>query len=57
LVLPIIGYALSSKIRDKGKIVSAWKQGSRGEREGVGRLRERAGEGRRNDPNIVCTYE
>jgi hypothetical protein len=38
------------QIRHKGKIVSAWKRGGRGERERVG------GRGR-NDPNIVCTYE
>jgi hypothetical protein len=34
------------------RTVSAWKRGSRGERE-----RRRQGVGRRNDPNIVCTYE
>jgi hypothetical protein len=41
------------KIRDKGKIVSAWYRGGRGQREGKGGR----GEGGRNDPNIVCTYE
>jgi hypothetical protein len=43
LVLPIIAYTLFNKIRDKGKIVYARKQGCRGRR--------------RNGPNIVCTYE
>jgi hypothetical protein len=38
------------KIRDKGKIVSAGYQGGGG-------VREKVGEGGRNDPNIVCTYE
>jgi hypothetical protein len=47
---------LSNKIREKGKIVSAWKQGGRG-REGVGQQGRGWGEEGRNDPNIVCTYE
>jgi hypothetical protein len=59
------GMALSSctedgvvKIRDKGKIVSARYQGGGGEKEGAGRgVRVGVGEGGRNDPNIVCTYE
>jgi hypothetical protein len=43
------------KIRDKGKLVSAWQRGGR---EGEGKGGERnGGEGRRNGPNIVCTYE
>jgi hypothetical protein len=29
-------YSLFNKIRDKGKTVSAWKQGGRGKREGAG---------------------
>jgi hypothetical protein len=37
-------YSLFNKIRDKGRTVSAWKQGGRGI-------------GGRNDTNIVCTYE
>jgi hypothetical protein len=40
-------YSLFNKIRDKGRTVSAWKRGGKGEREERGR----------NDPNIVCTYE
>jgi hypothetical protein len=44
LVLPIIAYTLSStKLEIKSKIVSAWKPRGRGEREGVGRLREGVG--------------
>jgi hypothetical protein len=39
-------YSLFNKIRDKGKIVSACTEGGGGQ-----------GEGERNDPNIVCTYE
>jgi hypothetical protein len=42
--------------RDKGKIVSAGYRRGGGEKEGKG-LREGVGEGGRNDPNIVCTYE
>jgi hypothetical protein len=52
LVLLIIAYTLSStKLRDKGKIVSAWYRGVR-----VGKGGSGGGEGR-NDPNIVCIYE
>jgi hypothetical protein len=44
-------YSLINKIRDKGRIVSAWKQGSKGwEREGVE-------DGGRSGPSIACTYE
>jgi hypothetical protein len=35
LVLLITVYTLFNQIRDKGKIVSAWKQEGEGEREGV----------------------
>jgi hypothetical protein len=56
LVLLISVYTLFNKIRDKGKTVSAWKRGGRGK--GWGRReREGTGEGGRNDPIIVCTYE
>jgi hypothetical protein len=43
-------YSFFNKIRDKGKIVSAWQRGGWGVRGGIG-------EGGRNDQNIVCTYE
>jgi hypothetical protein len=43
LVLPIIAYTLFNKSRDKGKIVSAWKRGSKGEDGGGGIVK---GEGR-----------
>jgi hypothetical protein len=33
-------YSLFNKIRDTGKIVSAWKRGGRGESEGSGGKRE-----------------
>jgi hypothetical protein len=47
-----------SKIRNKGKIVSAGYQGVGGEREGEEWVvREEVGAGGRNDPSIVCTYE
>jgi hypothetical protein len=36
-------YSFFNKIRDKGRTVSAWKQGGGGEREGKGR--KRRGEG------------
>jgi hypothetical protein len=48
-------YSLFNKIRDKGKTVSAWKQGGRGGGKGEKRGGREVGE--RNDPNIVCTYE
>jgi hypothetical protein len=51
LVLPIIAYTLSStklEIRAKEFLLGTERVG--GEREG-------GGEGGRNDPNIVCTYE
>jgi hypothetical protein len=44
-------YSLFTKIRDKGKIVSAWWGGGAEGGKGGG-----GGKGR-NDPNIVCTYE
>jgi hypothetical protein len=47
-------YFLFNKIRDEGKIVSAWEW--EGEEKG-GRKGRGQGEGERNDPNIVCTYE
>jgi hypothetical protein len=37
-------------------MVSAGYRGGVGRRRGQG-VRERVGEGARNDPNIVCTYE
>jgi hypothetical protein len=43
-------YSFFNKIRDKGRIVSAWKREGREER-------ERVGVEEKNDPNIVCTYE
>jgi hypothetical protein len=43
-------YSLFSIIRDRGRTVSAWKEGGRGERRG----REVRG---RNGPNNVWTYE
>jgi hypothetical protein len=49
--------SLFNKIRDKGKTVSAWKGGSRGEREREGEEKGGGREGGRNDPNIACTYE
>jgi hypothetical protein len=52
LVLPIIAYTLSNKIRNKGKYFLPGSEGV-GE-QGRGRGRE---EGGINDPNIVCTYE
>jgi hypothetical protein len=48
-------YSLFNKIREKGRTVSAWKWGGR-EGEGGG-WREGAGDGGRNDPNIICTYK
>jgi hypothetical protein len=51
-------YSLYNKIRKKGKIVSAGYLGSGGEREGAEWVvREGVGEGERNDPSLVCTYE
>jgi hypothetical protein len=48
---------LFNKIRDKGRIVSAWKRGGLGGEEKSGEVKKRVGVGGRNDPNIVCTYE
>jgi hypothetical protein len=48
-------YSVFNKIRDKGRTISACKQGGKG-REGGGEegdLRVRG----RNDPNIIYTYE
>jgi hypothetical protein len=51
LVLPIVAYTLSStKLEIRAKWFLPGSEGVAGEREGVV-------EGRRNDPNIVCTYE
>jgi hypothetical protein len=51
LVLPIIAYTLSStKLDIRAKQFLPVSEGMPGIREGVG-------EGGRNDPNIVCTYE
>jgi hypothetical protein len=50
LVLPIIAYTLTStKLEIRAKWFLPGNEGV-GDREGVG-------EGGRNDPNIVCTYE
>jgi hypothetical protein len=62
LILSIIAYTLSStklEIRAKYFLLGSEGVGGRGRgrggvREGVGGKR---GEGGRNDPNIVCTYE
>jgi hypothetical protein len=51
LFLPIIAYTLSTtklEIRAKQFLLGS---------KGVGWVREGVGEGERNDPNIVCTYE
>jgi hypothetical protein len=57
LVLPIIAYNLSStKLEIRAKYFLPGSEGVGGEREGWGKGREQ-GEGGRNDPNIVCTYE
>jgi hypothetical protein len=42
---------LFNKIRDKDRTGSAWKQEGEGEEGG------KWGEGKRNDPNNVCTSE
>jgi hypothetical protein len=58
LVLPITAYTLSStKLEIRVKEFLPDSEGVGGEREGAGGIRERVGEGGRNDPNIVCTYE
>jgi hypothetical protein len=57
LVLPIIAYILSStKLEIKVKQFLLGSEGV-GERGWVGGVREGVGKGRRNEPNIVCTYE
>jgi hypothetical protein len=54
-----MAYTLSTtKLIDKGKIVSAGYRGGGGEREGAEWVvREGVGAGGRTDPSIVCTYE
>jgi hypothetical protein len=49
-------YSLFNKIRDKGRTISAGREGEWGEMEGVGERRRKGVRGR-NDSNIVCTYE
>jgi hypothetical protein len=57
LFLPIIAYTLSStKLEIRAKQFLPGSVGVGGEREKRGERKGR-GEGRRNDPNIVCTYE
>jgi hypothetical protein len=57
LFLPIITYTLSStKLEIRTKQFLSGSEGVKGEGEGEGKGREQ-GEGVRNDPNIVCTYE
>jgi hypothetical protein len=57
LFLPIIAYTLPStklEIRAKQILPCSKRVGREG---GGGGVREGMGEGGRNDPNIVCTYE
>jgi hypothetical protein len=57
LVLPIIVYTLSStKLEIRAKEFLLGSEGLEGERKGAG-VKDGVGEGGRNDPNIVCTYE
>jgi hypothetical protein len=58
LFLPIIAYTVSStklEIRVKYFLLVSERVGGSGKGQGV--VRVCVGEGRRNDPNIVCTYE
>jgi hypothetical protein len=54
-------YSLFNKIKDKDRMVSAWKARGWGEREGMWQgkagVRDGVGGRGRNDPNIVCTYK
>jgi hypothetical protein len=55
LFLPIIAYTLSStKLEIRAKYFLLGSEGVGGE---GGWVKEGMGEGGRNDPNIVCTYE
>jgi hypothetical protein len=58
LVLPIIAYTFSStKSEIRAKLFLPAREESRGEMEGVWWEKRQQGEGRRNDPNVVCTCE
>jgi hypothetical protein len=57
MILPIIAYTLSStKLEIRAKYILLSSKGVGGKWRGKG-VREEVGEGGRNDPNIVCTYE